>query len=323
MVRVCLDNHCFELSPHLSLLEGLEAEGIEWPNQCRSGKCQTCLVRVLEGAVPEASQQGLKPSLAMQNFAMSCLCFPEEDLCIAGTDAALMKVKSTVTSKASLTAEVIELRLKPDQPLRYRAGQFIHLVRPADGLRRSYSMASLPSEDGDELLFHIRRVSGGSMSEWLFNHVRHGDVMEVQGPFGDCFYVPGANQQSLLMVATGTGLAPLWGILRDALRHGHQGDIHLYHGSRTLEGLYLVNALRDLSARYPQLHYYPCMSGAVKVEEGFYEGRANLVALSHHPQLKGWRVYLCGHPEMVSMMRKKTFLAGVAMKDIHMDAFIS
>jgi NAD(P)H-flavin reductase/ferredoxin len=323
MVKICLDDHCFELSPHLSLLEGLEAEGMEWPNQCRSGKCQTCLVRVLDGDVPDEARRGLKPSLAMQGLAMACVCYPEGDLKIAATYAAVMKTGVEVIGLERLTPEILEVRLRPDQVMSYRAGQFIHLVRPGDGLKRSYSIASVPSTDAADLLLHVRLMPGGAMSAWLFDEVATGDRLEVEGPFGDCFYVPGDVNQPLLMVATGTGLAPLWGVLRDALQQGHQGPIHLYHGSRSPDGLYLVDALWQLAVAHPQLHYYPCLSSADNSLEGCHAGRASDLALEHHATLKGWRIYLCGQPDMVTLLRRKTFIAGAAMQDIHMDAFTS
>ena len=84
------------------------------------------------------------------------------------------------------------------------------------------------------------------MSGWFHDDAHIGERVSVLGPSGDCFYVPGKEEQPLLLVGTGTGLAPLYGILRDALRHGHRGPIHLFHGALHKGGLYLVEELRRL-----------------------------------------------------------------------------
>ena len=117
-------------------------------------------------------------------------------------------------------------------------------------------------------------------------------------------------------------MAPLYGIVRDALSQQHQGQIYLYHGSSHAEGLYYQAELTELRDNHPEFHYLSCLSGS-KPSSGERVGRASDIALTEHPKLAGWRVYLCGSPEMVNATQRSAFLAGAAMQDIHKDAFVT
>jgi len=122
------------------------------------------------------------------------------------------------------------------------------------------------------------------------------------------------------LIGTGTGLAPLFGILRDALFSGHKGDIRLYHGSRLDVGLYLKKRLFEIADQYRNFWYQPCVSSGVAPSE-CKSGRAADLALEDLEDLSGWSVYLCGDPGMVKDTQRKAYLAGAATRDIHSDAF--
>lgn len=301
------------------ILDCLTRSGATVPSSCRSGVCQTCLMRSVKGAPPAAAQNGLKPTLREQGYFLACLCQPQEDMqiALAGEDVA-PRTPATVVAKEALNADILRLSLRCERPLDYRAGQFAHITR-GDGLTRSYSLANLPSEDG-LIEFHVRRLPDGAMSGWIHETLASGDTLEVAGPFGDCFYTPASAEEGMLLIGTGSGLAPLYGIVSDALRQGHTGPIRLYHGSWKPGGLYLVDRLRHLAAEHPNFSYIPCVD--TDALAGYREGRADLLALADLPKLKGWRVYLCGHPEMVKSAKKRAFLAGAAIKDIFADPFV-
>ena len=185
---------------------------------------------------------------------------------------------------------------------------------------RNYSLASVPSLD-DDLMMHVRRVPGGQVSGWIFDQVQAGDTVTISEAFGDCFYVPGRSEQNLLLLGTGCGLAPLYGIARDALNSGHRGRIHLYHGSRDACGLYLVKELDAYAAAHPNFRYRPCISEGPSAE-GYWAGTPLQAALDETPDLGGWRVYLCGNPQMVEAARMQTFLAGAGSSEIFADPFL-
>ena len=158
------------------------------------------------------------------------------------------------------------------------------------------------------------------MSQWIIDTLQVGDAVDIQGPNGACFYLPGREQEALLLIGTGTGLAPLMGIARDALTSGHLGPIYLYHGSHSAAGLYRRPQLAALAAQHENFHAVFCASGAA-VESDCIAGRAHDIAFGRHTDLSGFRVYLCGAPAMVHAAKKTAYLQGARMQDIYADPF--
>lgn len=322
MPRITVADRTYIIESRESVLECLTRHEVAVPSSCRNGICQTCLMLAVKGIPPGSSQEGLKPSLQREGYFLACICKPDSDLeAVLAGDAVFPKREVMLTEKVHLSGGIVRLRLHWKGSFEYRAGQFINLHRP-DGLIRSYSIASIPGDPFLEL--HIEHIRGGHMSAWIREQVAVGDTVVISGPHGDCYYHEEAPEQNLLLIGTGSGVAPLAGVIRDALAHQHRGQIHLFHGSRHIEKLYLDETLRELAAEYPNFHYTPCLSGsdaALFVARGIQQGRANEIALANHPQLKGWRVFLCGHPAMVKSTQRKAFIAGAALKEIHADPF--
>ena len=274
--------------------------------QCRSGDA------------PAAAQEALRDTLRKQGYFLACQCPATDELDIVQPGEGALFSPATVREKQLLAANVCRLRLESATALYYHAGQFIN-VRRADGLTRSYSLASLPQTD-EYLELHIRRRPNGAMCNWMFDLLAVGEQVAIQGPIGSCYYLNDRPDTPLLLIATGTGLAPLLGIARDALHAGHRGPIHLYHGSSESEGLYCGEELQALSDAHSHFAYTRCVSrGAPTV--GYESGRADAVAFGRHGNLKGWRIYLCGAPPMVHAAKKWAYLAGAAIADIYADAF--
>ena len=321
MPVISYDQQPYQCQDGETVLQCLTRHGVAIPSSCESGVCQTCLMQATHGRPPARAQQGLKDTLQVQHYFMACVCLPEEDLevVLAGADITHL-IDTELVCKEALNHDILRICLQPKAPFDYKPGQFINLYRP-DGLVRSYSLASLPQRD-EPLELHVRILPGGSMSTWIQEELKPGDHPAIEGPVGDCFYLPGKPEQNILLVGTGTGLAPLWGIVRDALDHGHRGNIQLYHGSYNAAGLYLVDELRALERAHKNFVYTPCVDEAGDAAASdLTVGRADLVAMEAIPDLKSWRVYLCGHPSMVDIMKKKAFLAGAALGDIYADPF--
>jgi ferredoxin-NADP reductase/ferredoxin len=317
MPKVIYGGRSFERG-ELSVLDCLTTHGIDIPSSCHSGLCQTCMVQAVSGDVPAKAQAGLKDTLAAQNCFLPCVCFPQDDIEVAIYDGGMAKLEATVSNVEHLSADVLGIRLKPSRKFDYRAGQFINFFKDEHTVR-SYSLASVPVLD-DELFLNVRKVPNGLVSGWMFEHLKAGDSVSISEAAGDCFYVPGKPEQNILLIGTGSGLAPLYGIIRDALRSGHKGKINLYHGSNTAAGLYLVNELRQLAQVHPNFSYTPCVSEG-EAQQGYASGMVLDVALTANPDLSGWRAFLCGHPEMVKSGRQQTFFAGVSMSEIFADPF--
>lgn len=301
-----------------SVLDVLIRHDVEVAYSCKAGVCQTCLMRCTQGSVPVKSQEELKPNLRKQGYFLSCQCVPKEDLQIELPDSKQLFVSAKLIDKQQLSPSVYSLRLQTAVPLYYHAGQFVN-VRRSDGVIRSYSLASLPSED-DCLELHVKRMKSGVMSNWLADEFNVGDSLDIEGPVGSCFYASEMKGQPILLVGTGTGLAPLIGVLRDAMHNNHTGPIYLYHGAYAQEELYLDKELRELVSKSEDFYYKACVTGDMP-EETVQAGRACDIALQDNPQLGGWNVFLCGAPSMVKSMQQRAYLAGAALQNIHSDPF--
>jgi NAD(P)H-flavin reductase/ferredoxin len=321
MTRIKFDDQTFTTENDETVLHTLLRNNVQVPYGCKAGVCQSCLMRSLDNAPPEKSQAGLKDTQQKQNYFLACICSPENDMTVVLPNAESVWLEADVIEKKNLSTNVILLKIKSKEPLAFFAGQFVNLRRD-DGVIRSYSIANIHNGE-HELEFHIRILPNGQFSRWVADELEIGMPLSFSHAQGHCHYLEGKPEQPLLLIGTGTGLAPLYGILRDALStHKHQGEIHLFHGSRDASGLYLEEKLTALTQKYPNFHYTPCLSGDVN-SDNYTKGRANEIALKQFAKLQGWRVYLCGQPDMVSHTKRMAYLQGASLKDIYADAFLS
>lgn len=317
MATIQFEGQGFPAAPGETVLDCLLRNGVAVSHSCKAGACQSCLIKCTAGTIPATAQSGLKDTLRAQGYFLACSHRPAEDLTVAlaGSD---QRTQAWIAGLEPLNSTVIRVRLQTKDPLPYYPGQFVGLFRE-DGLARSYSLASLPHEN--ELELHVRKINGGAMSEWLHTAARVQTPVSLQGPSGNCFYTPGTPEQPMLLAGAGTGLAPLYGIARDALLKGHTGPVWLFHGALTPDGLYLTSELSALETLYPNFHYIRSVlrdGGTTEIETGALDQ----CILSRFKSLTGWRGYVCGDPALVNLLRKKLFLAGMASKAIYADAFI-
>ncbi len=223
-----------------------------------------------------------------------------------------------------LNPETICVKLSCPAITHYKAGQYLQVFVNEQTVR-NYSLASSPGID-EGLHLHIRKSASGGVSRWFHEELAVGDAIHIGPPQGSCFYLPVDVDQPILMIGTGSGLAPLYGMTRNALRHGHRGQINLYHGVRHRQELYLVEQLHALARLNKNFQYFPCVSrGLVKEKPedgGALAGRALDIALRDTPLAEGWRVYLSGNPAMVHAARDATAAAGVPLNSIFSDLFM-
>lgn len=303
-----------------TVLDACARAGVVIPSSCRSGACQSCLVRAVRGAVPAAAQVGLGVAKRELGHFLACVCRPSEDLEVepVGVGADL---PATIVAVERLAPTVSRVMLAPRAELSYRAGQFVTLLR-ADGLARAYSLASVPGEGLLEL--HVRRAPGGRMSTWLHDQAPVGAEVTLRGPAGECFYVADDPARPLVLVGVGTGLAPLWGILRDALAQGHEGPIVLLHGGRSVGDLYLRGPLEAVAAAHRGVDLrFSVLDG--EAGPGVVVGELDALAKSVVAGLPGRaraRAFVCGDPALVQRLKRALFLAGVSLREILGDAFV-
>jgi len=328
---VTYENETIALADGESLLDGLTRAGHSIPSGCRVGVCQACTMVMSEGEPSSICQKGLSAPQKALSYILSCQCKPDRPVTISRLSAASQQTQGKILSKDWLNESVLRLRIKAE--LNYRAGQYVTLWQ-GEELARSYSLASVPTED-DFLELHIKHVPDGAFSPTLCNELQAGDTIGIQGPLGKCFYTASPDQP-LLLVGVGVGLSPLMGILKDALYKGHSGPIALIVGATKASNFYLQQALGGLAKDYEQLTVQFIAQSVVRAIEQpteepidqlnssiTLEGDLYSFCRNNYPDLKGYRVFLCGAESFVTKMRKQCFLSGAGMSDISADSFIS
>lgn len=299
----------WSVAPASNLLDALLQAGVALPFSCRSGSCHACLVRCLRGEPLDAKPEALDAQRRAQGWRLACQCRVTEDLAVEVFDPSHDGLPARVEACDWLSPSVLRLRLVPERPLRYRAGQ--HLVLwSAEGVARPYSLASLPGED-PWLEFHLDCRQGGVFSE-AARQLRVGAELrlgELRG--GALHYDPDWQARPLLLLAAGTGLAPLYGVLREALRQEHRGAIRLIHLAAGGDEHYLAGPLSALAERHPQLQVT-------------FWSAAELPAALADLQLVSRQTLalLCGHPASVDTFARRLYLAGLPRNQMFADLFL-
>ncbi len=329
----------FTLQENESVLDCLLRHEQKVPHACKSGVCQACLVKAVDKDATTQAQKSLKPTLQVQGYALACQWVPEQDVRVSLPALDECAVAVRISRIEPLNHRIVRLLLTVDGDgpmFPYYPGQYLNITNAA-GISRSYSIANYYAAD-QYIELHIQHMPMGAFTGWLFTQAKVGDILHVRGPAGDCFYSnPTQEAFPMVLAGTGTGLAPLYGIVHEALREGHQGPIHLFHGGVTSRDLYCVEALRALESLHPQFHYHAsCLKAPENVSgDGPLEvGRLELGPLEVGPldevilrnldagSIAQTRVYLCGAPELVQLLRKKIFLKGAKSNHIYCDPFI-
>jgi NAD(P)H-flavin reductase/ferredoxin len=294
------------VAPATNLLDALNDAGLRVPYSCRAGSCHACLVRCTEGEPLDAQPEALDAAKREQGWRLSCQCRVVDDLAVEIFDPLRDGSPARVASCEWLSASVLRLRLDPERALRYRAGQHV-VLWTASGVARPYSLASLPGED-TFLEFHLDCSRPGAFSD-IARTLKPGDSIrlgELRG--GALHYDPDWQERPLWLLAAGTGLGPLWGVLREALRQQHQGPIRVVHAAREH---YLADELRALAREHGQVQIELIDSAALQAAlSGLRVTSRQTVAL------------VCGSPSSVEAFSKRLFIAGLPRGQVLADVFL-
>jgi NAD(P)H-flavin reductase/ferredoxin len=298
--------------------------GIPFPHSCRVGGCATCKCKLVGGQVKHLTNASYILSGADLDAGciLACQSVPRSDVRIEVDNTATAPAKQTrakVLSRDRLTHDIVRLRVQLEEALPYRAGQFASIGFDAlPNVTRSYSLASPPTPDG-QTEFFIRHVPGGAFSTFAHEGDVVGQHLSVEGPLGDFWLRPGTAP--LLMVAGGSGLAPVLAMLEERLEEGDSRPVHLYFGARSQADLYEQTSIEQLRARWSApFSYVPVLSA--EPEDSSWQGQRGMVADCFDPQISSnCEAYLCGPPPMVDAALDKLLDAGVRREHIHADRF--
>jgi CDP-4-dehydro-6-deoxyglucose reductase len=304
-VTIKPSNHAFTVAPGETVLEAALREGFVIAYGCRNGACGTCKGRLLAGRVDYGKyQEHALPEADRRNgFALFCQAQPLSDLAIecreisAVKDIQIRTLPCRVEHMGRVAQDVMVLKLKlpASERLQFLAGQYIDIMM-RDGQRRSLSMANAPHDD-HLLELHLRNY-GGPFSDYVFNRLKQKDILRFEGPLGT-FFLREDSAKPIVLLASGTGFAPIKAMVEHALHKGIGRPMTLYWGGRVRGDLYM-NALAEGWQAQHGVRYVPVLSEARP--EDAWNGRTGFVhraVMEDLPDLSGYQVYACGAPVMV------------------------
>lgn len=319
-----INEHSVQTNSKQTLLVSALEQGVPMAHSCRVGGCGTCKCRLVEGKTRSLTDFSyvLNAEELAQNYILACQSVPLTDLVIEAqlTDLSASKeVKGTITAQTMLTHDICQLTVRPTEPINYKAGQYAELaLASAPTVFRNFSFANASGQE--EVSFFIRRVPNGVLTGRITSEELVGTEVTLRGPHGDFWLRPA--DAPLLLVAGGSGLAPLMAILEDAQAQGIQRPVTLLFGARRQRDLYLLHTLEEMAAQWPApFTFIPVLS-----EQGDddWQGARGLVT-EHISEVltPEMHAYLCGPPPMVDAATEVLRAQGIAPEHIHADRFLT
>jgi CDP-4-dehydro-6-deoxyglucose reductase len=313
-----------------SVLDAALAAGLNLPHSCKSGHCASCRARLKSGEIhyPNGRTAGLTEAEAQQGDILLCQVRPRSDLVVTArlvANAADVEIKTLpcrIARLERLAPDVMQvfLRLPAVETLRFQPGQYLDVLRDG-GRRRSFSIAS-PPHDAELLELHVRRVAGGDFTVALFERLQVGALLRIEGPIGQFIYRESAAPA--LLIAGGTGFAPIKAMLRHALERGSSRALHFYWGARQAIDVYEESLVLDWVRAHPQLEFTTVLSEATSLDPSARHHRLGWVheaVLADHPALDAFEVYAAGPPAMVEAIRATFPAHGLSEDRLHFDSF--
>jgi CDP-4-dehydro-6-deoxyglucose reductase len=315
-----------------SILQAALDAGLTLPYGCRNGACGACKGRVLRGSVDhgEAQATALTAAERAAGLALFCCATPQSDIAVechevaAEGDIPVRTMPCRVQKMERLADDVMVLHLKlpANERLQFLAGQYIEILLK-DGRRRAFSLANAPHQD-DTLQLHVRLIPGGEFTSHVFAGMEERAILRFEGPHGH-FYLredDGGEARPIILLAGGTGFAPIKAIVEHAIHHHLDRPMTLYWGARHRAGLYLPDLPRRWVAEHANFHYVPVLSEAMPADA--WEGRTGLVhqaVLADFADLSGHDVYACGAPQMIEAAQRDFVARGLPAQRFFADAF--
>jgi CDP-4-dehydro-6-deoxyglucose reductase, E3 len=334
-VTVQPSGRTFSVERDEPILSAAIRQGVGLPYGCRDGACGSCKSRVLEGRVIHGTHQHKALSVEEEEagFTLTCRAAAQTDVVIEARTVAgagefpVRKMPTRVISieRAAPDVAVLKMQLPANDTLRYHAGQYVEFIL-RDGSRRSYSMANAPHTQGDKpsIELHIRHMPGGKFTDVVFGTMKEKDILRMEGPFGS-FFLREDSEKPMVLLASGTGLAPIKAIVEEMQFKGIHRPAVLYWGCRSLADLYLHTWAVETARVMPNLIYIPVLSEPKPEDD--WTGRTGFVhqaVMADLPDLSTHQVYACGAPVMVeSAQRDFVALCGLPEEEFLADSFTS
>jgi CDP-4-dehydro-6-deoxyglucose reductase len=332
-VTLMPSGHSFEVPEGVSILTaGLDA-GYLMPYSCRAATCRACRGRIVEGSVDfgGAIDSYLNAEERSAGYALLCSARPLADCVIEVAELSFVGAKPRMVpcrvksiERPAPDVAVVEVRLPMNENFMFAAGQYIDILLK-DKRRRSYSIATAPSAEGVTTLeLHIRHMPGGVFTDHVFGALKVGEILRFEGPLGT-FYLREDSDRPIVLLASGTGFAPIKAIVEHAIARGIRRPMTLYWGARARADLYMHEMAARWATEIPGFRYVPVLSEATP--DDAWTGRTGFVhqaVMQDLPDLSAYQVYACGAPVMVDAARRDfTTECGLPEAEFLADSFIT
>jgi 3-phenylpropionate/trans-cinnamate dioxygenase ferredoxin reductase subunit len=319
-VTAQINDELMTVEPGETLLQAAIRQGIEFPHSCRIGACGACKCQLVEGQVKNLTDTTytLSGEEIAKGYILACQCLPKSDVRIEMDRSAESSVSGRVIGQARLTHDITELRVQLDEPLAYKAGQFGDIsIAALPHIQRSYSFAT-PSRPDGKLSFYVRRVPGGVFSSYVNDNDVIGLAITVDGPKGDFWLRPA--EDPLLLVAGGSGLAPILALLLEARDARVMRSTTLLFGARQKADLYALDDIGKIASQWGASFRF--IAALSEEESSSWRGRRGMVT-NLIPEIAepGIQAYLCGPPPMVDSATELLGQLGVPGNHIYTDRF--
>ena len=321
--------HTFKAAADETILEAALRQGIGLPYGCRNGACGSCKGTIVSGEFDYGSYQErtLKPEERAAGKALFCVGKACSDLTleireiggIGDIQVRTLPCRVEKVEKPTSDVAVLSLKLPAQERLQFLAGQYIDVLLK-DGKRRSYSMANAPHDDA-YVQIHVRAVSNGQFSQYVFNEMRDRAILRFEGPHGS-FFLREDSDKPIVFMAGGTGFAPIKAIIEHAFFSHIDREMVLYWGCRSLEDLYMAALPSQWAKEYPNFTFIPVLSEP-KAEDN-WQGRTGLVhqaIVDDFASLSGYQVYACGAPIMIESGQTAFAARGLPEDEFFADSF--
>jgi CDP-4-dehydro-6-deoxyglucose reductase len=295
-----------------SILAAAIRAGVGLPYGCKNGACGSCKGKLVSGQAELGAHQERALTAAERDAGQTLFCcaMPQSDVVIEARevlgvgDFPIKKLPSRIAKLERFTDDVIviSLQLPATERMQFRAGQYIEFLLK-DGKRRAYSIATAPHSD-ELLALHIRHMPGGLFTDQVFSTLKEKDILRFEGPLGT-FFLREDSQKPIVMVASGTGFAPIKAMIDHWAHQQSTRPVTLYWGGRRPSDLYMNALCEEWAKTLPNFSYIPVISDALP--EDNWNGRTGFVhkAVMHDMQnLSDYQVYACGAPLMVEAAQR-------------------
>lgn len=300
------------------VLDSFLRQGVAYPHSCRSGQCGRCKSKILSGEIKHEAcdSQVLTTEERQAGYFLACRARVLSDLHIEKIDRHTHPDNSGVIVSAERVSDsVTQLLVQPDKDCFYLAGQYVDL-KIGELPERPYSMAG--NSNAGFLEFHIRKVEGGLVSNFVYEELPVGEGVRFSSPQGIAC-IDATPQRNVLLVASGTGLAPILSIIRELGQRGFRREMKLYFAARRQRDFYFVDEIEKLDQQFENLSVSLIQQ---EPSSSVRYGELDAIVAEELGNPFDVTCFLAGSPALVQQVRGALLKQGVDQRNIFSDEFL-